>query len=159
MSRRPVAVPHDEEALRTRAAVITLMRAADGARRAMTDALRPFDLTPPQFNVLTILRFDGELPTFQIAARMVEATPGITRLVNTLVDKGLVRRVQATGDRRQQLCSLTVAGGRLLDAAIPPFNRAQSDVLGDLDAGEATQVTALLGRMGVKRVVRARRTA
>lgn len=158
MSRRSTGAPPADE-VRNRRAVIALMRAADGARRAMTEALRPFDLTLPQFNVLTILRFDGELPTFQIAARMVEAMPGITRLVNTLVDKGLVRRVQSTGDRRQQLCSLTAAGDRLLDDAIPPFTRAQAQILAELDVAETTAMTALLARTGVKRVVRARRTA
>ena len=137
----------EERIILPRHAVMALMRAADGARRAMTRALQPFDLTLPQFNVLTILRFQGELPTFQVAARMVEEAPGITRLVSTLEAKGHVRRVQSTGDRRQQLCSLTASGRRVVDAAIPGVQAAQESLLADLSRSEARQVTALLRRV------------
>jgi DNA-binding MarR family transcriptional regulator len=147
--RRAVAAAAgaEEPIVLPRHAVIALMTAADAARRAMTRALAPFDLTLPQYNVLTILRFQGELPTFQIAARMVEATPGITRLVTTLDAKGYVRRSQSAGDRRQQLCSLTAAGRKIVDAAIPPFTAAQRRLIADLEAPEALQLTALLRRV------------
>ena len=110
--------PQDDPILRARKTIIELMKAADGARRAMTRALEPFDLTLPQFNVLTILFHHNELPTFQIAARMVENTPGITRLVSTLEAKGYVRRGQSATDRRQQLCSLTAAGRNVVKRAV-----------------------------------------
>ena len=130
-----------------REAIVALMRSADAARRAMTRALQPFDLTLPQFNVLTILWVDGELPTYEIAKRMVEATPGITRLVTTLEAKGLLRRTQSTGDRRQQLCSLTPAGRRIVDASVPPFADSQRQLIGDLNKSEALQMIALLQRV------------
>ena len=123
------------------------MRAADGARRAMTRTLQPFDLTLPQFNVLTILRFNDALPTFQVAARMVEATPGITRLMITLEAKGYISRSQSAGDRRQQLCSLTAAGAKVVDAAIPRVAAAQERLLRDLSRPEALQLTGLLRRV------------
>ena len=75
--------------------------------------------------MLTILRFNQELPTFQVAARMVEATPGITRLMMTLEAKGHISRSQSAEDRRQQLCSLTTAGVKVVDAAIPRVKAAQ----------------------------------
>jgi DNA-binding MarR family transcriptional regulator len=130
-----------------RYAIIALMQAADGARRAMTRTLQTFDLTLPQFNVLTILMHHDELPTFEVAARMVEAAPGITRLMNTLAAKRYIRRTQSTDDRRQQLCALTARGRRVLDAAIPPFSATQARLLRDLRRSEAVQVTALLQRI------------
>jgi DNA-binding MarR family transcriptional regulator len=149
-SEDPIVLP--------RHAVVALMRAADGARRAMTRALEPFDLTLPQFNVLTILRHHRELPTFQVAARMVEATPGITRLMSTLEAKGHIRRSQSTGDRRQQLCALTPQGRRIVDAALSPFVAAQQQVLGDLTKSEALHITALLRRVPPATVVNGTRT-
>lgn len=134
---------------------MALMRAADGARRAMTRALEPFDLTLPQFNVLTILRVNDELPTFHVAAHMVEATPGITRLMNTLATKGHIRRRQSPDDRREQLCSLTPQGRRVVDAAIPPFTAAQQALISELEVIETLQLTALLRRVPPERGRRA----
>jgi DNA-binding MarR family transcriptional regulator len=130
-----------------RSAIVALMQAADSARRAMGKALQPFDLTLPQFNVLTILLHNEELPTFQIAARMVEATPGITRLVSTLETKGYVQRSQSREDRRQQICSLTPEGRRVVNAAVPPFLAAQQQLISNLTRSEARQMTALLQRV------------
>lgn len=130
-----------------RKAIIALMKAADGARQAMTRALEPFELTLPQFNVLTILMHHDELPTFHVADRMVEATPGITRLMNTLEAKRYVRRSQSSGDRRRQMCSLTAEGRRIVTAAIPGFDAAQQGLLSELSRAESLQLTTLLQRM------------
>jgi DNA-binding MarR family transcriptional regulator len=147
MTRAATARESEVHIILPRHAIIGLMRAADGARRAMTRTLQPFDLTLPQFNVLTILRFNDALPTFQVAARMVEATPGITRLMITLEAKGYISRSQSAGDRRQQLCSLTVAGAKVVDAAIPRVKAAQERLLRDLSRPEALQLTGLLRRV------------
>ena len=147
MSRPATAGAASKPFVIPREAIVALMRSADAARRAMTRALHPFDLTLPQFNVLTILWADGELPTYEIAKRMVEATPGITRLVTTLESKGHLRRTQSAGDRRRQLCSLTPAGRRVLDASVPPFLDSQKQLIGDLNKSEAMQMIALLQRV------------
>ena len=137
-------MPQRDDELLARKTVIDLMKAADAARRAMTRALEPFELTLPQFNVLTILLHHDELPTFQIAFRMVENTPGITRLVSTLVAKRYVRRYQSTTDRRQQLCALTAAGRRVVKSAIPGFSVVQQLLIAALDRSEAQQLSVLL---------------
>jgi DNA-binding MarR family transcriptional regulator len=147
MSRGATKSEPEDTIILPRHAIMALMTAADGARRAMTRTLHAFDLTLPQFNVLTILRFHDELPTFQVAARMVEETPGITRLMSTLEAKGHIRRSQSTDDRRQQLCSLTSRGRRIVDAAIPRIEAAQKLLIGDLNKVEALQLTGLLRRM------------
>lgn len=147
MARRTPTTGPSTRIILPRHAIIALMQAADGARRAMTRALQAFDLTLPQYNVLTILRFQGELPTFKVAALMVEATPGITRLVSTLEGKGHVRRTQSSDDRRQQLCALTARGRRIVDAAIPRVEAAQTELIGELSRSEAQEMTGLLRRV------------
>jgi DNA-binding MarR family transcriptional regulator len=66
--------------------------------------------------------------------------------VSTLEAKGHVKRIQGSGDRRQQLCSLTTRGRRVVDAAIPDVAAAQELLLSDLGRSEALQLTALLHR-------------
>ena len=75
-------------------------------------------VTLQQYNVLRILRGsrpDG-LPTLGIAARMIEQAPGITRLLDRLERKGLIRRQRCPGDRRQVLCFITEKGLARVDA-------------------------------------------
>lgn len=94
---------------------VALLRTANVLRRRFEALTRSEDLTLQQYNVLRILRgARTPLPTMEIAERLVEDAPGITRLVNVLDDRGLLRREQWPGDRRQTLCQLTPAGTKLL---------------------------------------------
>src|SRR5215216_4972343 len=74
--------------------VVALIRTSDLVRRAVGRVLEPYDITLQQYNVMRILRGAGErgLPTLEIAERMVEHAPGVTRLLDRLEAKGLVRR-------------------------------------------------------------------
>jgi DNA-binding MarR family transcriptional regulator len=103
--------------------VVALVRTADLLRRALTRVVEPHGITLQQYNVLRILRGAGEegLPTLEIAGRMVEHAPGVTRLLDRLQAKGLVRRQRSASDRRQIRCwiappGLSLLGG--LDAAM-----------------------------------------
>jgi DNA-binding MarR family transcriptional regulator len=135
------------DAVIPRDVIIALMKAADGTRRAMTRVLQEFDLTLSQFNVLIILLREQELPTLEVAARLVEDTPGITRLMNALVGKRYIRRRQSKEDRRQQLCSLTHSGRRVINAVIPGVRAAQERVIGGLNHDEMLQLIGLLRRL------------
>ena len=80
-------------------AVLGLLRTADVVRRLVARSLEPYDVTPQQYNVLRILRGAGDegLPTLTIGERMLEDSPGVTRLVDRLIAKGLVSRARSTG--------------------------------------------------------------
>ena len=99
------------------------------------------DITLQQYNVLRILRGAGDegLPTLDIAERMIEHAPGVTRLIDRLEAKGLVRRQRPADDRRQVLCVATAAALALLEQLDAPMDRADREALGMLDAGPARQ--------------------
>jgi len=98
-------------------AVVGLMRTADLIRRHATAVVEPHGITLQQFNVLRILRGAGDagLPTLEVAERMIEQTPGVTRLLDRLESKELVRRQRCPKDRRQHLCWITAKGLALLE--------------------------------------------
>lgn len=133
-------------------AVMALMRAADAARREMVQAIAPYDITLQQFNVLVILRKVGSdgLPTLEVAAQLVEQTPGITRLMNTLVAKRYIRRLRSKQDQRQQLCSLTSAGVRLIDEVVPQIRASQARIVKPIDQDDLDQFIELLTRITPK---------
>ena len=126
---------------------VALLRTADLVRREVERALEPLGITPQQFNVLRILRGarPGPLPTLEIADRMIEQAPGITRLLDRLEVRVLVKRERCREDRRRVLCSITPAGLELLRSADGPVHDAERHILGRLHGPRLTQLVRLLG--------------
>ncbi|MGB7219290.1 MAG: hypothetical protein WBD07_10825 [Vicinamibacterales bacterium] len=136
-------------AVTVREAAIALMKAADSARNEMVRVLEPYDVTLQQVNVLVILQqANGQgVPTLDVAAQLVERTPGITRLVNSLSRKRYVRRTRPKTDRRQQLCYLTDSGARLLAQLLPVFLSSQARIFRSLNQDERADFVELLRRV------------
>jgi DNA-binding MarR family transcriptional regulator len=138
-------VPHDSPP-HTKAAVLAILRAADALRRRGIALLEPYGLTPQQFNVLRILRGarpDG-LCTLSIAERMIEQTPGITRLIDRLEAKRLVVRVRSAKDRRQVWCRITPSGLQLLARLDKPVGDLDRAVMARLPGADQRKLAELL---------------
>jgi DNA-binding MarR family transcriptional regulator len=101
---------------RAQEATLSILRTADRVRRRLSEELDPYGITLQQYNVLRILRgARGEpLPTLEIGERMIEQAPGVTRLLDRLEAKALVRRQRCTEDRRLMHCWITESGLTLL---------------------------------------------
>src|SRR5689334_8996785 len=127
-------------------AAVGLMRTTDLVRRQMAALVEPTGITLQQYNVLRILRGAGEegIPTLDVADRMIEQTPGITRLLDRLEAKGLVRRQRCPKDRRQHLCWITPAGRTLLDELEQPMNEAVEAGFAKLDETDRIAFIRLL---------------
>jgi MarR family transcriptional regulator, organic hydroperoxide resistance regulator len=140
--RRPFRSPAHE-------ATIGLLRTADVVRQRLTEVLAPTGLTLQQYNVLRILRGAGGegLPTLEIAARMIEHAPGITRLLDRLEAKGLVRRVRCPEDRRQVLCWPTENALAVLAGFDRSVERAERDVVGGMRNQDLLALIPLLDRI------------
>ena len=130
-------------------AALGLLRTTDLIRRRFDAVLSPYDITQQQYNVLRILRGAGAegLPTLSIAERMVERTPGITRLIDRLLKKSLVSRERASCDRRQVLCRITELGLTLLAYLEEPMNTLDEDCLAMLSLDEQRTLIGLLDRV------------
>ncbi len=131
------------------AAVVGLLRASDNVRRHLAEAIAPFGITGQQYNVLRILRgaHPEPLATLDIAGRMIEKTPGITRLLDRLEPKGLIERHRPAADRRQVLVAITPAGMRLLAATDEAVREANETALAGLTTQELMDLSALLERV------------
>ncbi|HVC19713.1 MAG TPA: MarR family transcriptional regulator [Vicinamibacterales bacterium] len=127
-------------------AVVDIIRTADHVRRVLFRAIAPSGITSQQFNVLRILRGAGEdgLPTLEVADRMVEQTPGVTRLMDRLEAKGFIRRQRCPRDRRQHLCWITAAGRELLDQLEAPVRQAGDRCMQSLSEAERRSLIRLL---------------
>ena len=126
--------------------VVTLLRTADTVRRALSKVVAPRGITLQQYNVLRILRGAGDdgLPTLDVAARMIETTPGITRLLERLERKGLAARRRCPNDHRRVLCFATEAALDALRDLDRPVSDAGRRVLGPLGAAGTKELVRLL---------------
>lgn len=129
--------------------VLALFRTADVLRRRVGGAIEPRGITAQQYNVLRILRGAGKagLPTLEIADRMIERAPGITRLLDRLESKNLVLRARCAKDRRQVFCTLAPGGARLLRRLDRPVAAAVEAALGMLSKAQLATLLQLLDRI------------
>lgn len=98
-------------------ASLSLLRTSDAMRYLYATVMEPFGITFQQYNVLRILRGAGNegQPTTEIAERMIERSPGLTRLIDRLEAKDWVKRTRSQKDRRQVICIITKRGQNLVN--------------------------------------------
>lgn len=104
-------------------------------------ALKPLGLSLQQLNVLTILKGqpDYTAPVNLIKDRLIDRMPNVSRLLNKLMEKGLVQKDRTLSDQRVVHIKLTSQGeqvteqGRALFQSVAyPLADAQAQLLNDL---------------------------
>lgn len=103
-------------------ATLALMRTSDLLENRLARLLREHGLTLTQYNVLRILRGEGKpLPCLEVAERMIQVAPAITRVVDRLLDAQLITKTQSDTDRRVFAIGLTASARRLLKKLDAPL--------------------------------------
>ncbi len=127
-------------------ALVALVRTTDLIRRMSVEAFSPHGITPQQYNVLRILRGAGKggVPTLTIAERMMERTPGVTRLIDRIAARGWAERRRCDEDRRRVFCTITPAGLKLLKEMDPLADGVDAGALSGLAEDE---LDGLLGAL------------
>src|ERR1700756_3985643 len=111
-------------------AILSLFRTTDMVQRMFSKIVEPHGIS-----------------TLDIADRMVEQTPGITRLLDKLEAKQLVRRERRPEDRRQVLCWITGRGLRLLAQIDKPAVSAGSKATEPLSAEDLRSLISNLEKI------------
>ncbi|MEN8145684.1 MAG: MarR family transcriptional regulator [Gemmatimonadota bacterium] len=134
-----------------RAAAVSLVRTVDMLKGFIGDVLSAGGITLQQYNVLRILRGAGEagLPTLEIRERLLERSAGITKLMDRLERKGLVRRERGTDDRRQIRCHITPEALSLLSSLEAPVAAAEEAALG-LGPEDLASLLGILDRIRMR---------
>lgn len=109
-------------------ALLNLFVASAHARKRIEAVCRDYDLQFSHYNVLRILR--GAYPDgharCDIIDRMIDPSPDVTRLIDKLVDRHLVRRSRSEEDRRMTIHTITEQGMDLLDRMHPDIQNVQT---------------------------------
>lgn len=115
-------------------AFVNIQRTADTLIQGVAATLKGKDLSPPQYNVLRILRGAGDagLACREIAERMISRDPDITRLLDRLEERDLVARSRDRTDRRVITTRITEPGLRVLGELDEPIQKLHVGQLGHL---------------------------
>jgi DNA-binding MarR family transcriptional regulator len=115
-------------------ALLSLIVAANVIHDRMDRVCEQYGITRAQYNVLRILR--GVHPEGHsrcaIACRMLDRAPDITRLVDRLEARKLVKRSRGSEDQRQAVTVITAKGIRLLDKMAPVIDEQVHGIVGRL---------------------------
>ena len=108
---------------------------------------RGFDLTPPQFAVLTALARSGPLDQVRLAGFVALDRTTVSVVVRKLERRGLVKRQISKTDRRSKLIRVTGSGRHLLADVYPRVEQAQQRMLAPLSEAERRALIAILQKM------------
>jgi len=96
--------------------VVNIMYTSNWMNSEQQGLLKPFDLSPQQYNVLRILRgqFPNPITVNGIIERMLDKMSNASRLVDKLLLKGYVSRCDNATDRRACDIRITETGSQIL---------------------------------------------
>jgi DNA-binding MarR family transcriptional regulator len=125
---------------------LNLWRTYDRLRALEDELFGQYDLTPQQYNALRLLRgeYPATVPTLLLARRLVSRAPDITRLLDKLERRGLIRRDRPAADRRTVRVGITASGLALLRSLQEPLRTCHARQLGHLPPAELERLVALL---------------
>lgn len=129
-------------------AFLNLWRTYDRLR-AMEEALfGQFDLSPQQYNALRLLRavHPQSMPTLALGAKLISRAPDMTRLLDKLEARQLVRRERRSENRRVVEVAITPDGLQLLKQLDAPVAACAKQQLGHLDGSSLQALIDLLHR-------------
>jgi DNA-binding MarR family transcriptional regulator len=130
-------------------AMVGLLLAAAHLTRRLEETCATAGLTHDQYNVLRILRgvYPAGHPRYEIAVRLIDRSPDVTRLLDRLEKRGLVTRYRAAGDRRLSLARITDRGLAALARLDAPIQAVHAEFAAPLNDAERVQLAALCERL------------
>jgi DNA-binding MarR family transcriptional regulator len=115
------------------------------------EAAKELGLSAGALFVLFILRAfhpDERITPRELREGTMMTSGGVTKVLHTLEDRGLVRRLPNPGDARSAFIGLTEEGERLVESLIPVVQARDRKLLLDpLTEEEAQELARLLGKL------------
>ena len=151
MSTEPATWPLADDFPDTpaRRAVVSVVRGFGAIARQMGPHYARFGLTPPQFQMLTVLnRLRGEQVTQRLLGRELYVSfPNITVMLSRLEQMELIERQVNPADRRERFVSITREGRTLLKTIWKEQPAQLESVMAGLDDDERHQLARLMNKI------------
>lgn len=109
--------------------------------------LAPLGLTAAQGSVVVLLARDNVSTPTELCNMMDYDRGAMTRLLNRMEAKGILKRLPNPTDRRAQVLELTTKGEQLYDQLLPTIDQVHAKALAGLDSEQAKTLATLLYRV------------
>ncbi len=129
-------------------AFLNLWQTYDQLKEIEETLFLEYDLSAQQYNALRLLRsvFPGTMPTLVLGSQLISRAPDMTRLLDKLERRGLIRRERREENRRVVEVGITQVGLDLLTELSEPVRDVHQRQLGHLSERELRQLTQLLAK-------------
>lgn len=126
--------------------IIHLLLVTNKVNEHIAHALKPFEVSLQQFNVLRILRGQEGKPAnlSTLNERMVSKMSNTTRLVDKLLLKGYVNRIVCEANRRKVEISITNKGREALKKMDKVIEHTETELLQNFNEKDLNQLNTLL---------------
>ena len=94
---------------------IALIRAREGVMTPIRSMLAGPGITEQQWRVLRVLSEYGAMDTSSLATQSALLFPSLTRIANSMREKGLLTQTRDKIDRRRQVVEITAKGQSIID--------------------------------------------
>lgn len=115
--------------------------------KSLEAALKPYDITPGQWNLINQLDRAGELSQKELADRTRKEQATITRYLDTLERKGLVVRNKHKSDRRTHAISVTDKARELIATVDPVTFEAADKLIEGIEQKDLDTFVAVLAQL------------
>jgi DNA-binding MarR family transcriptional regulator len=129
--------------------LINLVYTVNQLSYQLRQTLREHGLTEPQYNVLRVIRgfrSEGPVSINFIRDRMLDKSSDVSRIVDNLLEKGLIDRKESPVDRRQKEIDITEKGLTLLSRMIT-CDKKSDMLLQRLTLEEVDELNRLLDKI------------
>lgn len=128
--------------------IIHFMLVNNKINEVIANALKPYEVSEQQFNVLRILRGQKGKPAnlSTLNERMITKMSNTTRLVDKLILKGLVDRIVCPSNRRKVEINITSEGKKVLKKMDTAMEKAEKSILKNISKRELEQLNTLFNK-------------
>lgn len=113
-------------------------------RTKLSEVLAEFDLSVPQYTVLSVLARRSGLSNAQLARRAYVTPQAMHQILRSLETKGLVEREKSAEHGQIRLASLTPSGLRMLERCDPSVDELEDEVFAHLSENDRKALRKLL---------------
>lgn len=117
------------------------------AQALFFDETRSLDITPVQYAALSAIVASPGLDQAALSRTISFDKTTLVKVLDRLVEKGLITRIRSLDDRRRHLLRPTDAGLKIATAVEPMIDRTQERLVAPLDRHEQAILKNLLRRV------------
>ena len=126
--------------------IVNLMYMSSWITTSIREFLKPYNLTPQQYNVLRILRgAQKPISTLEIKDRLLDRNSDASRLIDRMTKRGLTEKCTSESDRRRLDVTITKKGLVTLDHIEDNVDKMDR-IMHALTDEEAEQLSNLLDK-------------